>query len=213
MTPAELLSGMVANGIGIDWGPEGTLRLRDPGHRLTHVRLFHVLWNKELLSSTLTASITGYVWHRCDCCGEVQLLHAVKASDGKPCRMTFDCEGKLHPLGLVVPPRRRARKIKVAPVPIRRVAVGTYKRRSSSKKKNPFEAKAGDLVALVACAAHPGPRWIRSWAVRSWTCPVHPTDDDGNRSEEPCDQPAVLISWGRLAPIGSKSLTTEDGST
>jgi hypothetical protein len=118
VTPAALLRALADRGIAIPWGEGGRPRLIDPGHRLTYTALLRLRWDRWLLEGTLVGSLIGLRWHGCNECGQVQLLHAVKANDGRPCRLTFGCKGQLSVIPVVVPKRPRPKRVKVPRVPL-----------------------------------------------------------------------------------------------
>jgi hypothetical protein len=140
-------------GIAIAWGEGGRPRLIDPGHRLTHTALLRLRWDRWLLEGALVASLIGHRWHGCNECGQVQLLHAVKENDGRPCRLTFRCKGQLSVIPVVVPKRPRPKRVKVPPVPLGLTELPSDAPRSKSKSRRlpTRPARSGDALTLVEC--------------------------------------------------------------
>jgi hypothetical protein len=224
MSPGDLLTGMADHGIGLAWGPGGRVRLVDPGHELNHARFFWVLWYRPTVEAALIGSLSGHRWHRCGTCGVIQLLRAVKANDGRKCwepqyrrGQTIGCPGHLHPIPLEVPKRPRTHKVSVTPVPfgLTRLGPDATRPKSRSPRTAPRAARAGDLLTLVECAVHRGPRWVRRGYVDDWRCAVELHDNDCqvvlDDESHPlrCELPAVRIAVGTLAAIGADALVAD----
>ena len=211
MTPAVLLRALADRGIRIAWGERGRPRLVDPERQLTHIALLRLIWDRWLLEGAVVGSLSGHRWHGCSACGQVQLLHAVKANEGRPCRLTFGCKGQLSVIPVVVPMRPRPKKVKVPRVPLGliRLLPGSPSKKSKSGKREPARpARPGDALTLVECDIHRGPRWVTTPLLSEWTC-GHPADIDNGGEGVECGLPPVVLGTGVLDDVG---VTTPDGA-
>jgi hypothetical protein len=171
--PADLLEEVAQQGIEVRWGAAGRPALHDPGAAVTEEVLTRLRQDLWLLEWALAGSLTGHCWHACALCGGLQMI-AVRTASQKAaaCRMTPGCEGRLHPLALVVPPKPRARRVTVERVPLPpRKRLVAHRRQGGSKRPNPWEARPGDTLALLSCCVHDGRGvLVRQSAVESWRC-------------------------------------------
>ena len=211
--PGPFLREVVARGIGVERDPDdGRPVLVDPDDRMTDAGLLHAYWYRWLFEVALAGSVTGHRWYGCDSCGELQLRHAIKANNGRPCRLTPGCKGSLSLIPLEVPKRPRRPKVKVDRVPLglEKLPADAPRSKTKSRSQHPRAARAGDSVTFLECGQHRGPRWVRTSSVPDWTCRRQVEGDGGEPVE--CGLPAVVLGAGVVAEVGVLSSIGEPES-